>query len=454
MTSQLPTRVCSLDIETERTSFKTPEKSKLLFVGILTYTLRHSRYFPGKYQYFLPHQMKELEAFLRNFSGIIIGHNLLHFDYRVLHPFFSLNEISKKTVDTLLFLHRKSSGRFSGLSLRDLADTNLKRLRKIYLNGSISKTWHSQYRQKAVEYNKMDCRLTMAIWSKMVRERQIHVPYVQVPVGLVFGGPLTITTKDLRYLLGNSPRFSFKSWKSGIDDNEPMHMKAPAAWLVYYWHYCPQCRKTYLLEVWACSEAVVKKPINCPSCGIQFGKISSEENPVLVGSVEQNLADGRGRYFVRERTHDSLPEQFKDLVLQHLRATARRKDSVTFIRDWKPPRKYYALSTQDGNRPCFGICWAYCDHCDKTIVFEDKPRSQRSERVEMLRCPRCRTPFKTADRTSRYIFVGELNGIIEGCRAGSSSNVVQEEFLDLVLKYMRSRKMVTNLLAEDLNSPF
>ena len=372
MTTQLPTRVCSLDIETERTSFKTPEKSKLLFVGILTYTFRRNRYFPGRYRYFLPDQMKELETFLRNFSGIIIGHNLLHFDYRVLRPFFSLNGIPEKTVDTLLFLHRKSLGQFSGLSLKALAKENLTRLRKMNLGNRISRTWHSRYRLKAIEYNKMDCRLTMAVWSKMVHERQIQVPYVQMPAGLVFGGPITITTKDLRYLLGKSPRFSFNSWESGIDENASRLIKPTVVCPVYYWHYCPQCRMTHLLEVQACSEAIGERRIHCSGCGTQFGQISSEKDPVLVGSVEQNLAEGRGRYFIRERTHDSLPEQFKDLVLRHLKATARRRDSVTFIRDWKPPRKYYVLSTQDGNRPYFKMDWAYCDHCNKTIVFENK----------------------------------------------------------------------------------
>jgi hypothetical protein len=398
--------------------------------------------------------MKELEAFLKNFSGILIGHNLLHFDYRVLRSFISLNGIPEKTVDTLLFLHRKNLGQFSGLSLKALAKENLKRLRKMSLSSRISKMWHSRYRQKAIEYNKMDCRLTMAVWSKMVRERQIQVPYVEVPVGLVFGGPITVTTKDLRYLLGRSPRFSFKSWEVGIDENESRLKMATVVCPVYYWHYCPQCRRTHLFEVQACSKAVGERRINCPGCGMQFGEISSEKEPILVGSVEQNLAEGRGRYYVREREHHSLPEQFKDLLFRHLKATPSRRDSVTFLRDWKPPRKYYVLSTQDGDRPYFKVRWTYCDRCDKTMVFEEKQRSRRSKSVKKLRCPRCRTLFQTADRTSRYVFIGELNGIVEGCREGWSGNMVQEEFLDLVLKYMRARKMFANIVAEDLNSPF
>lgn len=454
MTTQLPAKVCSLDIETERTSFKTPEKSKLLFVGILTYTFKRNRYFPGKYRYFLPDQMKELETFLRDFSGIIIGHNLLHFDYRVLRSFFSFNGIPEKTVDTLLFLHRKSLGQFSGLSLKALAKENLTRLRKMNLSSNISRTWHSRYRQKAIEYNKMDCRLTMAVWSKMVHERQIQVPYLQISAGLVFGGPITITTKDLQYLLGKSPIFSFKSWESGIDENGARLKKSTVVCPVFYWHYCPRCQRTHLFEVQTCSEAVDERRINCPGCGTHFGEISSDKEPIVVGSVEQNLAEGRAQYYVHKREHCCIPEQFKDLILRHLDSTSGRRDSVTFIHDWKPPRKYYVLSTQTDEKVHFAVRWTYCDRCDKTILFEERQRSRRSKRLGELHCPRCQTIFQTADRASHYIFIGELNGIVDGCREGSSGNVVQEEFLDLFLTYMRSRKKFDNVVIEGLNSPF
>jgi hypothetical protein len=125
----LPKRICILDIETEETKFKSPEKSKLAFVGIKVFTLHNGRYYPHKHEYYLPkqislcfntenanvsvhkhkcyppNQISVLERFLKEFSGIIIGHNILQFDYRVLRSLISLEGVVEKTVDTLAFLY-------------------------------------------------------------------------------------------------------------------------------------------------------------------------------------------------------------------------------------------------------------------------------------------------------------------------------------------------------------
>ena len=257
-------------------------------------------------------------------------------------------------------------------------------------------------------------------------------------------------------------RLSFKSWEERINRNESRLKKETVVFPVYYWHYCPQCRRTHLFEVQACTESFGEKPVNCPGCGTQFGEIPFETEPIVVGSVGQNLGEGRGRYFVRERRHYCVPEQFKDLLLQHLGVTGRRRDSVNFIRDWKPPRKLYVLSTQEGDEVSLLLRWIYCTRCEKTILFEEKERSTQRKGLGKEHCPRCGKLFGTVDRAYHNVFsrnyhhafIGELKGIVDGAVEGYSGGAVPEDFLDLVLHYVRSQKLSRIVVAEDIYSPF
>ena len=58
---------------------------------------------------------KELISFIDGFDTII-GHNLLHFDYLVLSPFYDHGDIidhfAKKTIDTLDYLKKRPSDKF------------------------------------------------------------------------------------------------------------------------------------------------------------------------------------------------------------------------------------------------------------------------------------------------------------------------------------------------------
>lgn len=138
MKGGLPEKVCILDLETETISFQAPEECRLAFVGTQVYSLDNDRYHPSRPRLFFPEDLHELEVFLRNFDGIIIGHNILQFDYDVLHMHFPGKlipaEIVEKTVDTLYFLYARNAGGLEGssLSLDDLAKANFGYGKTIY----------------------------------------------------------------------------------------------------------------------------------------------------------------------------------------------------------------------------------------------------------------------------------------------------------------------------------
>jgi predicted nucleic-acid-binding Zn-ribbon protein len=237
-----PNKICILDIETERTVFKAPEKSKLAFVGIKEYTLHHERYFPCKHRWYLPEHSSKLELFLKNYSGIIIGHNILQFDYRVLRPLISLDGIVDKTVDTLVFLYKKNGKKFKGLSLNNICSVNFGKCKTIK-GKFISELWRKGKKKEVIKYNENDCILTKTLWCHLVNGRSLKVPtlrpkypnnssYEKFCLKSKFfqaldGKPvynyseakktLNVSSHDFKYLIAKKSLFTFKDWENKID---------------------------------------------------------------------------------------------------------------------------------------------------------------------------------------------------------------------------------------------
>lgn len=188
----LPKRVCSLDIETEQAK---GEESRLLLAGLVVYTLHAGKYFPCRYRAYQAQDLSSLILFLKDFKGIIIGHNIFEFDYKVLKyecrveniynklsrantgsiclPKLDLNGIIEKSVDTLWFACRQKGGR-GGLKLASLVRINLRRTAKGTIGKNIARYWHHGQRKKVFAYNKNDCVITHKLWWQMVRSRELY----------------------------------------------------------------------------------------------------------------------------------------------------------------------------------------------------------------------------------------------------------------------------------------
>ena len=221
---QLPQKVCILDLETVRTSFKTPEKSVLAFVGVRIYTLHGDRYYPRKHRCFFPYQTKELETFLKDFQGIVIGHNVLNFDYRVLRPLISLDGVIEKTVDTLAFLYSKNRKEFSGLSLDDLGRVNLRK-GKTLKGKFVSELWARGRHKQVIAYNNNDCILTKGLWWHLIRKRYVLIKRMrwQDEFELWYREDRytsvlrDISLPEIPKLTGKEPMYSFTTWNRRIE---------------------------------------------------------------------------------------------------------------------------------------------------------------------------------------------------------------------------------------------
>lgn len=181
--NDLPEKVCVLDLETSQLVRGEPKKTPLAFVGTMVYELRDGRYHQGPHRCFLPDELGELEELLRDFEGLVLGHNILNFDYEVLKPYIPLRGIVEKTVDTLGFLYEKRStepmfargtkSSLKGLSLDNLTQRNLGRGKKGISGRSVPKLWREGRRDEVIAYNKEDLVLTFSLWQWMVEDRTV-----------------------------------------------------------------------------------------------------------------------------------------------------------------------------------------------------------------------------------------------------------------------------------------
>ncbi len=272
----LPKRIAALDIETSKTNFAKPENSKLAIAGIKFYVLGGDRYRAKEFNYFLLEQIPALESTLKQFDGIIIGHNIFEFDYRVLGPLISLDGIIEKTVDTLAFLYKKNGNEMGGLSLDSLSRINFRK-KKTIQGKSISELWNKGERKKVIDYNENDCMLSKGLWWNLVNKRSIRI-------GDGLDKSLRITTRDISSLIGKKPMFtSFQVWQQRImthghafkDKQVRKHLEVndngaglkPDSKAIFHRLFCGQCQHHFLLVADIGRVFSTGETITCPGCG-------------------------------------------------------------------------------------------------------------------------------------------------------------------------------------------
>lgn len=245
MANDLPERVCVLDLETSQLVRGEPSKTPLALVGTMVYGLHDGRYRQGPYRCFLPDKLGEIEELLQDFEGLVLGHNILNFDYEVLKAHISLKGVPEKTVDTLGFLYEKRSTEplefggtddsLQGFSLDNLAQRNLGR-GKIISGKSIPKMWREGRREEVIAYNKEDLILTFSLWQHMVegrtvivRERDEFDSYRKATVGdrTYEAWRVEIFEEDLPRLTGRAPFYNTREVR--ITGGPPLYEPPPDA---------------------------------------------------------------------------------------------------------------------------------------------------------------------------------------------------------------------------------
>lgn len=174
----LPPAILSFDIESEMVSdWRNREATNILYAGWIEYQFDHKSnwYTKGKYEWLPAEDMpQKITARLNNFDGIIIGHNLWDFDYRLVWAQFGdLSAAVAKTCDTLTVL--RSLHRGKGLKLDSLARINFDDSKTTSAERAIAFYKDPKMRNLALSYNEHDCDLVFKTWEQMVREQYIDI---------------------------------------------------------------------------------------------------------------------------------------------------------------------------------------------------------------------------------------------------------------------------------------
>jgi hypothetical protein len=176
---KLPKNVISFDIETEMVAdWSNRELTPVLFVGWKRYTYDSQQ---GWYDQTIPYHWLPVEKLSQSFfdqmgaiEGVMIGHNLFDFDYRVLWQHGDLSAVIAKTCDTLTTL-RVAHPRGKGLKLDDLGKINFEAGKNGTAEDAIRYYKDPDLRQHALDYNEQDCVLVFKVWEQLVRQQTIEI---------------------------------------------------------------------------------------------------------------------------------------------------------------------------------------------------------------------------------------------------------------------------------------
>jgi len=270
--------VFSLDIETSKTDFSCPEKSTLAFVGLQCYFYKGKKLYSG-YKHYAPTELHKLRELLIDIPCVIVGHNILGFDYRVLNSHMDLHGIIEKSVDTLFFLKGQTGGVINGLSLKSLSIWNDLGLKGFDVDPwttyspwekgeSVSKVWNRGERRKVYKYNKKDCELTYNLWSKILDSGEIRWQQFGK-----FGErmrTLFISKKERTLISGHRKVFTYDSWNKHFSDKASRALIKPEVAKLLPVERCLRCGAT------ESSHTVINPKLNTNDFGDSYYDLSSE----------------------------------------------------------------------------------------------------------------------------------------------------------------------------------
>lgn len=131
-----------------------PRRLKLAVSGILL---------NNKHTLFQEDRINELLSELVK-ADLIVGHNLLRFDYLVLQPYIQQDVVKLLQPKTFDMFHELTKLTGCWISLDDLARRNLG-MRKTADGIKIPKMWRDGHREEVMEYLLNDLKITQAVFN-------------------------------------------------------------------------------------------------------------------------------------------------------------------------------------------------------------------------------------------------------------------------------------------------
>ena len=145
---------------------------EMAIAGVLTFDIKEDI---PKFDYYTETDIEQLKKKLGEYD-IIIGYNLLRFDYLVVEKYLTADFIKKlkgKTIDTFVLLYNRTE---EYISLNDLGKLNLGMI-KTEDTLMIPKLWKEGRYSEVKEYLRRDLELTAGIFCYVLKFGQLLYPH-------------------------------------------------------------------------------------------------------------------------------------------------------------------------------------------------------------------------------------------------------------------------------------
>ncbi len=213
-------KVVALDIETSKTNFNNPQSSEVFLIGTKEYNVQ-GRQKKKSYRWWHPKDIRNLTKYLERNCDLIIGHNILKFDYRVLSSIMDPAPLCAKTVDTLALCWWKKNPHIKRFDVKrflswtatkkEIRHLGLDNLSSLNLGSGKSLTvnqlryWIKRKSYKAImKYNEIDCSLTIELWKYIKNKIKIKITEDRY---------IYFSPKDESVIMGHSNNLRGDEWR-------------------------------------------------------------------------------------------------------------------------------------------------------------------------------------------------------------------------------------------------
>jgi hypothetical protein len=204
-------RGIAVDVESIKSDRKHPEKSGLKCVTVLDFEFDDD--FVGGHTAitFEEEALPLLREKLAKHTGIILGHNLFTFDFRVLSSRIKLDGIIEKMVDIRAWFEERTFEPDLPFSFNSIVKHNLDDP-AIPSTTKINRLWLTSRRDQVFESNQNDCINLLTLWGKMIFKRELNVPLLKLGRAKTIVRRFRINDVDRQILLGHHFYFDTKTW--------------------------------------------------------------------------------------------------------------------------------------------------------------------------------------------------------------------------------------------------
>src|SRR5260221_4939778 len=161
----------AIDVEAIKSDWKHPEKSGIKCVTVLDFEFDDTFVGGTSFITFVESSLKLLQERLTRHEGVILGHNLFSYDYRILSSRINLHGIIEKTIDLTTWLEERNETSDFAIGFPGLVKLNIEGSQRI-ATGSVKKLWMDGREQEVFDANMDNCISLLELYGQLLFKRK------------------------------------------------------------------------------------------------------------------------------------------------------------------------------------------------------------------------------------------------------------------------------------------